>query len=332
MSTPAFRSPTEIRTVAVIGAGAIGAAWIAFFLGRSLNVIAYDPAPAAERSIRQAVEHAWPLMKIATPSLPDLDWSRLRFADSVREAVANADFVQECVPEIRALKNDVLASIDANADARTIIASSTSGITPTELAQACARPVRLVVAHPCNPPTLIPLVEIVAGTKTAPEAVEAAIAFYRHIGKHPILLRREMVGHLVNRLQAAIMREAIYCLAHDVAGADEIEAAIRLGPGLRWSLMGWLMSFHLAGGTGGLAAVLDHAGNHVDDWFESLGDIRLTPDVRRKLVESAHALSHGAPVEEWLNYRDLKLSRLLHFLASPPHYPGDSAAIALEQP
>jgi carnitine 3-dehydrogenase len=324
-TTPSkFRDLASVRTIAVIGAGAIGSGWATYFLAKGFDVVVADPSPDAEARSRAYVAHAWPdMLAIGYTEAGSVPEARLRYVRSPAEAAGTADFIQENAPENRELKHTLLAEIDAAAPPDVIIASSTSGILPSELQRACRHPGRLVVGHPFNPPSHIPLVEVVGGQQTDPAAVAWSVDFYRYIGKYPIVLRREMVAHLANRLQAALIREAIYCLDEGVASADDIDAAVRMGPGLRWAFMGWQMIFRLAGSEGGTAYALDHMAKEIDGWFDSLGDVRLTPEVQKKLVDAGEEIARGRPAGEWIEFRDRKVTALLRLLHEEPRYPGD---------
>ena len=244
---------TAIRRVAVISTGVIGASWAALFLAHGLEVIATDPAPGAEAGLRAAIAAHWPALR-ALGFAPDADPGRLRFVASAEEAAAGADFVQENGPEVLALKQDLFRRLDAAAPAHAILASSSSSLLMTEVARDCAHPARVLLGHPFNPPHLIPLVEVVGGARTSEDAIFRALAFYRALGKHPIRLKREIRGHVANRLQAALWQEAFHLLAEGVADLAEIDAAIAHGPGLRWALLGPFLNLDLSGGPGGIGA------------------------------------------------------------------------------
>jgi carnitine 3-dehydrogenase len=241
--------------VAVVGTGVIGASWAAAFLSRGHDVVAADPAPGAEEALRRAVDAHWPALErlgLANGAAPD----RLRFAPSVEAAVEGAGFVQENGPERLDVKRDLFARMDEAAPADAILATSTSTITVSEFQDACTRhPGRVVLGHPFNPPHLIPLVEVGGGRGTAPDSVERALAFYRACGKHPIQLRKEVRGHVANRLQAALWQEAFNLVRNGVASVADVDAAIAHGPGLRWALLGPFLNLHLSGGPGGIEAL-----------------------------------------------------------------------------
>ena len=272
MPQETYLRPQEIRSVAVIGTGSVGASWAALFLAHDMEVVAYDPSADAEERARRFIVDAWPALvdlKIATTSAVPLD--KMRFVDSPAAAARAADLVQENTPEKPELKARVLAEIDGAATPDKIILSSTGGIPPSQLQESCAHPERVVVVHPFNPSHLIPLVEVVGGKKTAPEVVQWAIDFSRYVGKQPIQLNVEANGHMTNRLQFALVREAVNCLLEGIASAKDIDAAVRFGLGPRWMLMGSLLTLHLAGGPGGMKGILDHAGKAIEEWWTPMG-------------------------------------------------------------
>jgi carnitine 3-dehydrogenase len=239
-----------IRTIAVIGTGTIGASWAALFLGHGLDVIANDPAADAEARVRAFVARALPDARPATAPAA----GQLTFVETPEQAAARADLVQENAPEREDLKIDLIARLEAAAPPHAIIASSTTAFPQSKLAAKANDPARIIVAHPFNPPHLVPLVELVGATP----AVRRASAFYKSLGREPVVLRKEAVGHLANRLQAAVMREALYCLEQGIADVEDIDRALCYGPGLRWAFMGPFLTYHLAGGAGGIRRYFAH--------------------------------------------------------------------------
>jgi 3-hydroxyacyl-CoA dehydrogenase len=301
---------TDIQRVAIIGAGTIGASWAAYVLSRGIPVAASDPSPGAPDLMRRMIAEAWPtLMRLG--GNPDASPDAWTFHAAPEDAVAAADFVQESAPERLPIKQDLLARIDAVLPPEVVIASSTSGLLASRLSERCAHPGRVVIGHPFNPPHLIPLVEVVGGAKGSPEAVAAAMAFYRAIGKHPIEIRKEVPGHLANRLQAAIWREAVHLVAEGVATVADVDAAISEGPGLRWALMGPHTTFHLAGGEGGIAHFLDHLMPAVTSWWDDLGNPVVDDRVQALLTEGVAAATGGAGTADLARRRDAALLRLL---------------------
>jgi carnitine 3-dehydrogenase len=305
-----------IRRVAVVGTGTIGMSWAATFLARGLDVAASDPAPEAEARLRHFIDAAWPVLARLGPIAATPPHHLLKFWADPETAVAAADFVQENAPEREAVKQEVLARIDAVLPPERVIASSSSGLLISHLVASCRHPERIVIGHPFNPPHLIPLVEVVGGTLTAPAAIERAIAFYSSIGKRPIHIRREVAGHVANRLQAALWREAVHLLASGVASVADIDTAISEGPGLRWALMGPHLTFHLAGGSGGMAHFLDQLGPPLESWWDDLGSPHLTPELRAALADGVAAEAGGRDIATLAAERDRFLVDLLELKKS----------------
>lgn len=272
------------RPVAVVGTGTIGASWAALFLARGHDVRAHDPGPGAEARLRNAVAEAWPALT-RLGLAPGADRARLCFHDDLAGAVADAAFVQESGPEDAGLKAALLREIDAEAPVDAVIASSSSGLLPSTLQAMCDhRPERVLVGHPFHPAALVPLVEVVPGAASADLAVQRAVVFYADLGKRPIVVRREVPGHVANRLQAALWREAYSLVERGVATVADIDAAISNGPGLRWALLGPLVGQHLSGGPGGMAHTLRHLGPPAQAWMDDLGAPRLTDELAALLV------------------------------------------------
>jgi len=277
-------TPSDVKRVAVVATGVIGASWAAYFLARGLDVEATDPSPGAEARLRDAVAQHWPTMVrfgLADGASPE----RLRFHARLEDAVAQADFVQENGPERIDIKTDLFRRMDAAAPPATLLASSSSGLAISAVQSGCRHPGRVVLGHPFNPPHLIPLVEVVGGEHTSAEAIERAMAFYNAIGKRPIHVRREVKGHIANRLQAALWREAFHLVEQGVASVADIDTAIAHGPGLRWALMGPFMNLHLSGGAGGIGHLLDHLGGPIEDWWHDLGAPSMTAELKRQVAE-----------------------------------------------
>ncbi|MEU5218731.1 3-hydroxyacyl-CoA dehydrogenase NAD-binding domain-containing protein [Streptomyces sp. NPDC020807] len=283
--------------VAVVGSGVIGASWTTLFLRYGHEVVATDPAPGAEDRLRAAVTG---------------DQTLLTFTADVEEAVADAGFVQENGPERPELKDGLFAALDAAAPPETVLASSSSGLLPSRIQQACgAHPERVLVGHPFNPPHLIPLVEVVPGERTGEPAVEAAMAFYRSLGRKPIRLRQELPGHVANRLQAALWREAYSLVDRGAATVSDIDTAIAHGPGLRWALLGPFLNQHLSGGAGGIAHVLEHLGPPMEEWWADLGAPSLTPELAHRITDQVAEELAGTGVESLVAERDALLTHLI---------------------
>jgi 3-hydroxyacyl-CoA dehydrogenase len=304
----------SVRRVAVIGAGTIGASWAAYFLARGLSVTASDPRPDAEEFVRRFIAGAWPaLSRLGLAA--DADPGRIAFARDAAAAVAGAEFVQESGPEREDLKIDLFRTLDAAVPRDVVIASSSSGLLMSRIQAGCRHPGRCVIGHPFNPPHLIPLVEVVGGERTAPDAIARALAFYAAIGKVPIHVRKEVKGHIANRLQAALWREAIHLLGEGVASVADIDKAIAFGPGLRWAFMGPNTTFHLAGGEGGMAHFLAHLGTPMESWWQDLGAPRLTPELRRRIVDGVDAAVAGRSIADLAAERDRHLLDILAALS-----------------
>jgi len=291
------------RTLAIVGTGVIGAGWAARALAHGLDVVACDPGPDAEARLRAAVDNAWGALE-RTGLAEGASRGRLTFAGSVAEAVAKADFVQENAPEREELKQGLLAEIDAAAPAGAVIASSTSGLLPSRLQARMRRPDRLVVGHPFNPVYLLPLVEVLGGKATAAEAVETAKAFYASIGMRPLHVRVEIEGFIADRLMEALWREALWLVNDGVATTEEIDAAVVYGCGLRWSLMGTFLTFHLAGGEGGMRHMLHQFGPALKLPWTKLVAPELTEELIDRVADGCEHQAAGRPIRELERRRD----------------------------
>jgi carnitine 3-dehydrogenase len=305
--------PADVRTVAVIGCGVIGGGWAAHFLRRGYDVVAWDPGPDAEARLARLLDTAWPALERLGLSA-GAGRHRLRFAADLPSAVAQADFVQESSPEDLPAKIALLAGLDAATPRDVVVASSTSGFPMSAMAVACATPERFVVGHPFNPPYLLPLVEVVGGTATDPDAVAWAEAFYTAAGKVSLSMDSEVPGFVGNRLQEALWREALHMIESGEATVQQIDDSIVHGPGLRWPLMGPILTFHLAGGPGGMAHMLDHFGPALLEPWTRLDAPELTPELRRRVVEGAEEQAAGRSVAELEQQRDDFLVDLLLLL------------------
>jgi carnitine 3-dehydrogenase len=308
--------PEAVGIVGIVGAGTIGASWTAWFLARGCRVLAYDIAPGFFDRLREHVKATWPALQRTGVATIEVDCAlkRLAEAGTIEAAVRDADVVQESAPERLDLKRDILAEIDANLSPNRIVASSTSGFGVSQLQSSMRHPQRLVIGHPFNPPHLIPLVEVVGGGLTSEDAIQWALKFYVAIGKKPIRVRKEIPGHLANRLQAALWREAVYLVAEDIASVADVDAAIAFGPGLRWAIMGPHLVAALAGGANGMTHYLDHLGGVVEEWWGDLGTPHLTDQVRTKLIAGAAEEIMGRSMAELTQRRDDLLIGILSLL------------------
>ncbi len=302
----------EKARVAVIGTGTIGASWTALFLAAGHEVAASDPAEGAEDRLRAQVAANWgdlETLGVASGSSDNALMSLTFHADPAA-AAEGAMVVQENAPERIEVKRKLLAQLETALSPDALILSSTSGLKPTDMQRDMAHPERLVVGHPFNPPHLIPLVEIVGGARTSEQAIAEAVRFYEGVGKQPIRLNREITGHVANRLQAALWREAVYLAREGVASVADIDRAMTGALGIRWALMGPHLTFHLGGGPGGMESFVRNLGPAVESWWADLGDATLDDETRRVLVDGM-AETEGRDVEALARARNAALLRIL---------------------
>jgi carnitine 3-dehydrogenase len=304
-------SHQPVHRVAIVGTGTIGASWATHYLARGFDVTATDPAPTAEAALRSYVDAAWD--GAATLGLsPGASPDRLRFTADLRQALADADFVQENAPERPELKVKLFADIDDATPPEVIIASSSSSLTMSVMQAQCRHPERTVIGHPFNPPHLIPLVEVVGGTKTALETIHDAMSFYASIGKKPIHLKKEIPGHVANRLQAALYREVVYLIEQGVLDVADADDAVSWGPGLRWGVMGPNLLWHLGGGEGGIRHFMDTLMPVMAaSLWPALGTPQLTPELQEKIVNGVLDEANGHSIDELAAQRDAMLLGLL---------------------
>jgi 3-hydroxyacyl-CoA dehydrogenase len=308
--------------VAVIGTGVIGASWAAWFLARGLEVSAWDPAPGAEDALRRAIAAHWPVLErmgLSPGAAPD----RVAVAPSPEAALEGAAFVQENGPERLDLKRDLFRRMDAAAPPEVVLASSSSTLLMSEVQSACAiAPGRVLLGHPFNPPHLIPLVEVVGGTRTTEDAIARAMAFYAGVGKRPIRLKREVKGHVANRLQAALWQEAFHLVREGVAEVADIDAAIAHGPGLRWALLGPFLNLHLSGGEGGIGALFDKPlWAAVEGLWRELGQVHVDAALASQVTEGVAAELAPRDPAAMLGQRDAVLLELLRLKAAQHDLP-----------
>lgn len=306
----------SINTVAIIGTGVVGASWAALFLAKGLEVVATDVAPDADASLRHFVEAAWPALK-RLGLAPGASQSNLKFAADLATAVKNADFVQENGPERIDFKRKLYRQLDDLLSADVIIASSSSGLTMSEIQSDCpSHPERCVIGHPFNPPHLVPLVEIVGGAKTSEETIQRAFEFYTSIGKRAVRLHKEVPGHVANRLQAALGREVYHLVAEGVVSVADVDTALCWGPGLRWGIMGQVLLNHLGGGEGGIDHFFAQFTGPMTAWWKVLGSPVLTPELQQTLIDGLHAEVGSRSIDELAAQRDEVLLGLLELRAN----------------
>ncbi|WP_367716609.1 3-hydroxyacyl-CoA dehydrogenase NAD-binding domain-containing protein [Nitratireductor sp. GISD-1A_MAKvit] len=298
--------------VLIVGGGTIGCGWAAAFAAAGHPVQVYDPAPETAGRLALLWKKALPVLKRLGGDCTEAPPSHIARLDHVERAVA---FVQEALPERLELKREVLAEVERHVPADAVIASSTSGLSPSAIQNALSHPERLVIGHPCNPPYLMPVVEICAGAKTSAVAMDLADAVYTGLGKTVLRLKREMPGHLVNRLQAALWREAVHLAAEGVASVDDIEKAVTKGLAARWCVTGPTAIFHLAGGDAGLAKFFDDLGPEVEKWWASLGAPQLGADTRAALIDGVAQSPDLADPEALAALRDAQVPEILNLLS-----------------
>ena len=289
---------SEFRTVGIAGTGVIGAGWACRMLGAGLNVIAFDPAVGAEASMRDKIERGWPHM-LKLMGKDSVASGTLSFTSNVSEMAQTADWIQEAAPEREDLKIKLFRDIDAAVKPEAIIASSSSGFLPTRLQSECIHPERVIIGHPFYPVYLLPLVETVAGERTSPEVMDRADAFYRQIGMHPLRLKKEIDGYICDRLQEALWREALHCLNKGIGTTEDIDRAITYSAGLRWSIMGSFLHYHLAGGDGGMRHFISQFDPTLElpwtdlpfpDWSDALAN---------KLIDGCENQQGAESVQSW---------------------------------
>lgn len=339
--TTAINDNNAFHTVAVLGAGVIGASWSALFLAAGLKVRVYDPMEEAEASVHDYITRAWPTLealdmtgrarglandanteagadgsersgKVDGGGKSNIDWAdAISFHTSAAEAVQGAQFVQENVPERLELKHAIYAEIEPHLSSEAIVASSASGLMVSEMQKGWKDPSRFMLGHPFNPPHLIPLVELLTNDKTADGVMELAEAFYELVGKVTIRVKREVPAHVANRLQAALWREAIYLVESGVASVEDVDKAVWAGPGLRWAAEGPHMLFHLGAGAGGLQEFCNRYRDSFHRWWDDLGDVELTPELAEKLMIGAQEEGGDKDIQSLADKRDALITGML---------------------
>ena len=314
----------EIRKTAVLGGGLIGSSWAANFLWKGFSVHIYDISDealtTAENRIRKNMEYLVSKGILTADKLNEA-LGLAKYTTSLAEAVKDVQFLQESVLEKYEVKQALLAEVDKYAPADAVFASSTSGLLITEIAKDSEHPERCLGAHPYNPPHLIPLVEISRGQKTSEETVKRACGFYMSLGKEPIVLRKEALGFISNRLSMALYREAVDLVMRGVCSVEDIDKAVNFGPGLRYALMGPNLIYQLGGGPQGIQGLLKHVENSVELWWEDMATWKKWPpgwyEKAQEGVneEMANRIpEQGRTNEEIARWRDDGLIEILKFL------------------
>lgn len=317
-----------MTTLGLVGTGVIGTGWAVRALARGHAVVATDVAAGAEERFQAGIERAWPAAR-KLGLFPDADHGRVRWVDSPEDVASTADFLQESVPENSAIKAAVHVALDDAAAPHVIIASSSSGLLPSKMQAGLTHPERFVVGHPFNPVYLLPLVEIVPGERTAAGTVEQATDFYTDLGMQPLLVRNEIEGYLSDRLQEAMWREILHLVNDGIATTEELDAAVTYGPGLRWAGMGTNLTFHLAGGAGGMRYMLEHFGPALELPWTKLDAPPLTPELINRMAEGAEEQAAGRSIAELERLRDDYLVSVMRALRA--HDVGAGRVIAAHE-
>ena len=325
-----LRGRDRIRRVGLVGGGVIGTGWSIRCLAHGLHVSVSDPAPGAEERLRDAVARAWPIMEEAGLA-EGASRDRLDFAASIEEAVSDADFVQENVPEREELKINVLREIGEHAPRDAIVASSSSGLLPSRIQAETATPERVLIGHPFSPLYILPLVEIVGGSRTSEEAIRTAAGIYRRIGMRPLHVRNEIEAYISDRLQQAIWYEALHLVNDGIATIPEVDAAITGGPGLRWAFMGTAMAWHVASGEGGMRATMDHFGPAMELPWTKLVPPKLTDELNRRVVEGCDEETGDRDWREMQRRRDICLLKIQKVINEYWYPPGEDGWPEMEE-
>ncbi len=304
----------DFKSVGVVGGGLIGLSWASLFLARGCAVTVVDPDPATGERLRAFLRDAWPHLTTLGLTQGEAIPEPVVTADFA--ALAGVDFVQENGPERLDAKHAIVAEMERALGAETVIASSTSSLRASDIQEGARHPERILVAHPMNPPHLVPMVELVAGRGTSPETLEAAERFYAQMRRVTIRVKREVPGHLANRLTSALYREAVNLVAEGIADVKDVDMAIAYGPGMRWAFMGPHLTYHLGGGAGGYRGYLDHLGPTQEARWQSLGTPTLTDELKAELVEGVRRELEEQDEATLVERRDAGLVALLGLKAS----------------
>lgn len=301
----------DLKTVACIGGGVIGASWASLFAAYGHSVTVFDPADGAADAVNAYFERAWPTLQALGHAQSDTI-PKLTFTKSAETAVEGADFVQESVPERLEIKHDLFRRIEPHLAPHAVVATSASGLMVREMQDGWSDPSRFLLGHPFNPPHLIPLVELLGNDRTAPEALDIAEAFYEGCGKVTIRILDEVPGHVANRLQAALWREAISLVQNGVASVEDVDKAIWAGPGLRWAAMGPHMLFGLGAGDKGMAEFCNRYADSFHRWWDSMDDVRIDDGVADALSAGLANESKGRGTGDLMTERDALITAFIN--------------------
>jgi len=308
----------EVESIAIIGTGVIGSSWAAFYAAKGFEVKMHDAdAVQCRKGLRQAIDIVEQLQAqgILTGDGTTKSVARITIADGLAQAVEDVQLVQESVAENYAVKQQVFKALDAETGSDVILASSSSGLLMTEIQKVTRHPGRCLIAHPFNPPHLIPLVELVPGDATDAKTIATIERFYEALGKVPVVLKKAVPGHIANRLALALWREAVDLVVQGIASVEDVDKAVCAGPGLRWAIMGPHMIYHLGGGEGGMDHFIDHFGPAVKTWWESMATwTSLPPETKDVLIEGLKKEMGDRSLAGINRWRDEKLIKMLKIL------------------
>ena len=304
---------SSINNIAVIGIGVIGTGWIIRFLYNKKKIKVYDPNVEQKKNLLKEIKRVEPALKKIYKKKINLS-KQLEFSKSLKDAVENVDLIQENAPENENLKKNLIKEISEYSKTNSIIASSSSGLLPSNIQSKCKNPKRLIIAHPFNPVYLLPLVELVAGKKTDKKFINKANIFYSNIGMKTLILKKELPGYLSDRLQESMWRESLNIINEGYATTQDLDDAIIYGPGLRWSLMGTFLTFHLAGGKMGMAHMLEQFGPALKLPWTKLKAPKLNQKLRKRIIDGTKIQAKNRSIENLSNLRDnflIDLQKLL---------------------
>ena len=300
---------TKIKKVAIIGTGVIGTGWIIRCLVHNKIVYAYDKDLKLKKNLVAEIKRAWPYVKKLF-NKKKLNIKNLKYFTSIEDALKDADFVQECAPENYKLKTKLMEIVGKYSKPNAIISSSSSGLLPSRIYSKCKNPSRTIIAHPFNPVYMIPGVELVPGKKTKKNILNKANKFYKSISMNPIMVKKELPGYLSDRLQEALWREALHIVNEGYATTKDLDRAIEDGPGLRWSLMGTFLTFHLAGGKAGMKHMLEQFGPALKLPWTKLKAPKLSKKLSSRVIIGTRNQAKGKSVEKLSKIRDEYLVKL----------------------
>ena len=313
---------SSINSIGIVGAGLIGSGWAARCLARGIDVVAYDPSPEGQSVIRSHLDNAWhALTKLG---FDQQNSGELTYVATLEDLCENVDFIQENAPDSLEIKQQLHRQLDQLTAPEVIIASSSSGLLPTQIQTGTLHPERIVIGHPFNPVYILPLVEVVRGKDTSSATAKRAAEFYAQIGMYPLMVKKEVDGYISDRLQEAVWREALHMVADGVASTKDIDDAIVYGPGLRWAIMGVCLTFHLAGGEQGMKHMLEQFGPALQLPWTYLQAPELTDELTARMIAGTDAQADDQSVQDLERLRDNCLIDILDVLSKYDYSAGST--------